>query len=122
MSTDADKYWESFAEKLRKYKGLRPLTPREADEALRKIPKRPVDHEEIDRFVDAAVHGEIIGAEPEPETNSPLTFDFGSIDAEALAMFRNQGDDSDAADVEEELRQELLHDDEPEEDGDGVGG
>jgi hypothetical protein len=122
MSTDADKYWESFAKKLQKYKGLRPLTPREADEALRQFSKRPVDCEEIERFVDAAFNGEIIEAEPAPATNLPLTFDLGSMNAESLAMFRNQGDDSDAADVEEELRQELMNDDEPEEDSDGVGG
>lgn len=122
MSTDADKYWESFAAKLRKHKGLRPLTSQEADEALRKLPKRPASNEEIQRILDAAFRDEIIEAEPERETGWTPTFDFGAIDTEALALYRGQGDDLDAEDVEEELRRELLNDPESEEDGDGVGG
>jgi len=121
MSTDADKYWESFANKLRKHKGLRPLTPHEADDALRRIHKRPASDEEVQRILDAAFRDEIIEAELERETGWTPTFDFGAIDTEALALFRGQGDDSDAEDVEEELRRELLNDPEPEEDGDGMG-
>lgn len=122
MSTDADKHWESFAKTLRKYKGLNPLTPKEADEALWKMPKRPASEEEIERILDAVSRDEIVEADPQPETGWTPTFDFGAMNTEALALYRGQGDDSDAEDVEEELRQELLNDDEPEEDGDGVGG
>ncbi len=122
MSTDADKYWESFAEKLRKYMGLCPLTPKEAEEALRRIPKRPASDEEIERILDAVSGDQIIEAEPQLETGWTPTFDFGAMNTEALALYRDQGDDSDAEDEEEELRQELLNDDESDEDGDGVGG
>jgi hypothetical protein len=121
MSTDPDKFWDSFAEDLREFKGLRPLTLKEAEEALRKIPKRAADKHEIEAIINAVSRGEIIEAEPERETSWEPAFDFNAMTEEALALYRGQGDDSDAEDVEEELRQELLNDDEPKEDDDGVG-
>lgn len=121
MSTDADKFWDGFAKDLREYKGLRPLTPEEAEEALHRIPKRAADNDEIEAIINAVSRGEIIEAEPEQETTWEPECDFNAMAEEALALYRGQGDDSDAEDVEEELRQELLNDDEPEEDDDGVG-
>ena len=121
MSTDADKFWNGFARDLRAYKGLRPLTPKEAEEALRKTPKRAADKDEIEAILKAVSCGEPIEAEPEPQTSWEPTFDFNAMTEEALALYRGEGDDSDAEDVEEELRQELLNDDEPDEDDDGVG-
>ena len=122
MNIDVDKFWDKFAKDLRAHKGLRPLTLKEAEEALRKIPKRTADEDEIEAILNAVSHGNLIEAKPEPETNWEPTFDFGAMNEEALALYRSQGDDSDAEDVEEELRQELLNDDEPEKDDNGVDG
>lgn len=58
-STDADKFWESIADKLRRVKGFCPMTPQEAEDALSKIPKRPLPEEEIDSIINAVLHGEL---------------------------------------------------------------
>lgn len=117
---DADRYWKKNSGKLRRFKGLAPLTPEEAEAALSKIPPREMPDDELDFLVDAIVGGEI----PEPELHRSTEWspdsNFSEVDCEAV-LFRNEGDaDPEAKQLEEELLKELLDDAEPEDDATGL--
>lgn len=124
MSTP-EQYWEERAAKLRRLMGFCPLTPAEAEEAMRKAKNRTASDEEIDTLVDAVSRGEIPTPD-EPDDVPPADWspeqDYEALELDA-ALFRNEGDDSQKPDkVEEELLEELLNDDEQEDDGAGLEG
>ncbi|MBS0261593.1 MAG: hypothetical protein JSS02_06510 [Planctomycetes bacterium] len=122
--SEAEQYWDERAAKLRRLMGFCPLTPAEAEEALRKAKNRTSSEEEIDALVEAVSRGEIPIPE-EPEDASPFDWspekDFSALESDAV-LFRNKGDGSQEPDKDEEdLLEELLNDDE-EDDGDGLEG
>jgi hypothetical protein len=120
--SEAEQYWDERAAKLRRLMGFCPLTPAQAEEALRKTKNGAVSDVEIDALVDAVSRGEIpIPEEPEGviPTNWSPEEDFAALEADAV-LFRNEGDGSQQPDRdEEELLDELLNDDE-EDEGDGL--
>lgn len=123
--SDAQQYFDKRAAKLRRLMGFCPLTPREAEEALRKIKKRQASEEEIDALVDAVSRGEIpIPESVEEDTESGWTpeKDFEAMELDAV-LFKNEGERSPETDqLEDELLEELSNDGESENDADGLEG
>ncbi len=115
---DAEQFWNQYAEKLRRFKGLCPLTPEEAEQALKKIPHRNASDEEIDAIVEAITRGELPKSDYELPVDWSPECDYAGIDSEAV-LFRNEGEGSSEPDgLEDELVEELLDDDAPENDPD----
>jgi hypothetical protein len=116
MNSDAEKFWDEVSGKLRRFKGLRPLTPKEAEAELRGAPDYPLTPGQIDSIVEAVTSGELASWEPLPKLDWTNEFNADEVNEEVLQLNRNCGDDDpDTARLEEELRQELLSDDETEE-------
>lgn len=119
--SDAEQYFDKRAAKLRRLMGFCPLTPKEAEEALRKIKKRQASEEEIDSLVDAITRGEIpIPEDSEEDTDPGWTpeEDFEAMELDAV-LFKNEGERTPETDqLEDELLEELSKDDESEEDAD----
>jgi hypothetical protein len=117
MNSDPDKFWNDVAGKLRKAKGLCPLTPTEAEAAFDDAPEVPLSAGEIDAIVESVTSGDPASWEPvsTPDWEAdPATDD---IAEQALQLHRNKGDEDPETDrIEQELEEELLNDDEPEED------
>ena len=119
---DAEKFWKQYSEKLRRFKGLCPLTPEEAEQALKKIPHRDASDEEIDAIVEAILRDELPESDYQPHVDWSPECDYAEIDSEAV-LFRNEGEGSAETDgLEEKLVEELLDDDEPENDRDDMEG
>jgi hypothetical protein len=117
MSSDADKFWEDVAGKLRKKKGLCPLTPEEAERAYNEAPEIPLSPELINSMVESITSGKQASLEPDPEEEWDDDPAFAEVDEQALAVYRNQGEeDPETKQAEADLEEELLSDDEPEED------
>lgn len=115
MSSDADRFWEDLAGKLRKKKGLCPLTPEEAEKAYDEAPEVPLSPELIESMVEAITSGEALSWEPTPDAEWNDDYAFSDVDEQALALHRNQGEETpDTNQAEENLEQELLNDDEAE--------
>ncbi|HWL10155.1 MAG TPA: hypothetical protein VNQ76_17250 [Planctomicrobium sp.] len=121
--SDAEQFFDEKAAKLRRLMGFCPLTPKEAEEALRKVRYRPASEDEIDALVEAVSRGEIpIPEKPDQEFPpgwSPEE-DFEAMELDAV-LFKNEGETTPETDkLEEELLEELLNNDEQEEDIDGL--
>lgn len=113
-----EQYWNQRAEKLRRFKGFCPLTPGEAEEALKKAKRRKASEEEIDRIVDSIARGELPDVDEQPSVDWAPEYDHSAMDREA-ALCRNEGDDANESnDTEEELLEELFDDDQLEDDAD----
>lgn len=123
MSSDADKYWHEIAGKLRKKKGLGPLTPSEAEAAFDAAPEIPLSDDQIQSITDSVSSGELTTWEPTPNLDWTNEVNLEEVEEGVGQLFRNEGDRDPKTDkAEEELRQELLDDDESEDDADGVDG
>ncbi|MEX2139022.1 MAG: hypothetical protein WD894_07155 [Pirellulales bacterium] len=113
-----EQFWNERADKLQRFKGLCRLTPAEAQEALKKARRRRASEDEIDRIVDAVTRGELPEVDEQPGVDWSPEYDHNAMDREA-ALCRNEGDGANHSDeTEEELLEELLDDDEPEDDSD----
>ena len=123
MSDDADKFWDQVAGKLRKVKGLCPLSPEEAEAAFHAAPEIPLSPGEVDSIVDAVTSGELVSWDPVPDDDGETDPSFGEVDEQVLQVFRHEGEDDAEADQEEQnLENELLNENDPKEDEDGLAG
>lgn len=121
MKSDADKFWDDNVGKIRKAKGLCPLTPEEADAAFDDAPEVPMSADEIASIVDAVTSGELASWEPLPQDDYETDPSFGEVNESVLEVFRHEGEaDAEAEAVEKELEDEMLNDNEAEEDEDGL--
>lgn len=121
MSSDADHFWNEIAPKYRKGRGLHRMTPEEADAAFDEAPVVPLSKDEIRKIVEGVTSGELPEWEP-PETEWTDDGEYGEVNEELLAMYREQGDVEPSTDAaEQELRDKMLSDkqDESEDDVDG---
>jgi len=50
---DIENSWQENSDKLRRFKGLCPLTPEEAEQDLKKIPKEDISEYEINSIVES---------------------------------------------------------------------
>ncbi len=123
MSSDADKYWHDIAGKLRKKKGLSPLTPQEAEAAFDAAPEIPLSDDHIRSIVESVKSGELTTWEPLPNLDWTDELDLQTVEDGVGQLFRNEGKhDPETDKAEEELREELLGDDESKDDPDGMDG
>ena len=119
---DNERFWNENADELRRFKGLCPLTPAEASDALKKMPQHEASDDDVDFSMDAVMRGELPNRDDGPLPDWTPECDFAAMDREA-ALCRNRGDhDPEGDKAEEDLFNELLSDDAPEEDEDGLGG
>ena len=119
MSTQGDPLRKDLA-RLRRLKGLCPLTPEEADAELAATPDTPLGDDEIERLLSSALSGSPDAQEPVPEREWSPEGELEGIDEEVLQLNRNAGDEDAEVDqrVDEHLRK-ALGDDGEEDDGRG---
>ena len=123
MNSDAEKRAEEMLNKLRKLKGLAPMTPEEADTAYDAAPAEPIPRDKIRSIVESVTSGELASWEPVPELEWTDNINLDEVENDALQLYRNKGEDDEASDqAEAELRDELLSDDDEPEDTNGVDG
>lgn len=121
MSSDADKFWDEVAGKLRRLKGLCPPTPEEAEAAFDSAPDMPLSEAEIDSIAESVISGELTSWDPVPSQDWDDDPAVAQVGEEARQLFRNEGEEDPEADrVEKELENELLNDDEPKKDETGL--
>jgi hypothetical protein len=121
MKSDADRFWDDTVGKIRKAKGLCPLTPEEADAAFDAAPEVPMSADEIAAIVDAITSGELASWEPLPQDNYETDPTFEEVNESVLEVFRHEGEaDAEAEAVEKELEDEMLNDNATEEDQGGL--
>ena len=109
---DAEKYWNERADKLRRFVGLCPLTPEEAEQALKRIRPQNASDGEIGAIVDAIGRGEVPEVEEQPSVDWSPECDYADIESDAV-LFRNQGEtEVETDDLENQLLAELLDDEE----------
>lgn len=123
MKSDADKFWDDVGSKLRKLKGLCPLTPEEADTAFDDAPEMPMTEDEIASIVDAVTSGELVSWEPLPQEDWERDSTYQDVDESVLEVFRHEGDaDPEADATEQKLEDEMLNDHKIKKDEDGLAG
>lgn len=111
MSTEPDPLRKDL-ERLRRLKGLCPLTPEEADAEFAAIPDTPLAEDEIERLISAALSGVVDAKEPVPEQEWSPEGELDGIDKGMLQLNRNVGDEDAEVDqrVDEHLRKALGDD------------
>src|SRR5262245_42695498 len=100
MSDDADRFWDDVAGKLRKVKGLCPLSPEEAEAAFDAAPEIPLTPGEVESIVDAVTSGELTLWDPVPDADSGKDPSFGEVNEQVLQVFRHEGEEDAVADQE----------------------
>lgn len=114
MSSDADRFWETVAGKLRKKKGFCPLTAEEAEAAFDKAPSVPLSKEQIASILKAATSD--VEDEDSDDDEWQDDDEMTSCKEKQLQLFRKPGEgDEEARKNEKELEDEMLNDDDPEE-------
>ena len=109
MSEDPDRLWDRLAPKYRKYKGLCPMTPEEAESAYDAAPDSPLPAGKIRSMIERITR--------EPEVKPAAWQD--SVEHAELCFYREEGEkDPDTEQIEEELRKQMLDG----EDEDGIPG
>ncbi len=117
MSSEADRFWDEYAGKLRKKKGFCPLTPEEAIAAFNAAEDAELSEDRIDSIVEAAITGEtgVEEADEHAAWDGDSELDEVAEDAHQLCRHGNEEDeDADADKTEQDLEDELLKDDEEE--------
>jgi hypothetical protein len=123
MTRDPDKRLDEMLAKLRKLKGLGPMTPEEADAAFDAAPADPVSKDQIRSIVDSVTSGELAIWQPAPDLEWTEKIDVDAVKEDAMQLYRNKGDDDEETEAtEDELRDELLSDDDESENQDGLDG
>jgi hypothetical protein len=109
---NADKWWDDAVQKLRRVKGLCPLSIEDADAELKKAKRVPLSEKLVDSILNRVVSGQ-----PIKEIESPtMPWVEDELDAEfeeeLLQLNRNAGEeDEETAKRLRELREQLLNDD-----------
>ena len=80
-------------------------------------PEVPLSPELINSMVESITSGEQLHWDPVPDDDWEDDPAFAEVDEQALAVYRNQGEEDDETkEAEDDLERELLGNDEPEED------
>ena len=111
MNSDADRFWQGVAKRLRRAKGFSVPTPEEAEAELDAAEEDPLTEEQIDAMVQAANSGEIQSYTPMPDLSWLGAESDEYADEELLVLNRNRGEDDEEIDaLLEEQRREALGD------------
>ena len=123
MTSDADEFWDDVARKLRKKKGLCPLTDEEADAAFDDAPEIPPAADAIESIIESVRSGELTSWEPYPDVGWGDGDPANQIENQAMAVYRKKGNnDPQAERTEQELEDELLSEDESKKNKTGLAG
>lgn len=114
-----DKFWNDVSERVRKAKGLHPLTPQEAEKAYAEAPESRLSQDEIEAIVSGVAAGK-------KERNRPVESDewlgveseeVAEVAEDVLVLNRKPGEsDPETEELLEELRRKALSEDDGEED------
>jgi hypothetical protein len=115
-----EKELDDIIAKSRKRHGFSPLTPDEAEVAYENAQEEPLPKD----FIDSVLQK--VSGDTEKSWEPPVSYDwledsdYSEVEDGVLQLHRNKGeDDSDVEESEEELRNELLSDDDDEDGMDG---
>jgi hypothetical protein len=112
-----EQYYKELTAKLRKLKGIGPLTPEEADAEYENAPEDSISPDEIRSIVGSVTSGDLVSWEPVADLDWTQEMDLSEVEEDALQLYRNRGEDDEKTDeIEDELRDELLSDDDEEPD------
>ena len=121
MTADADPLRKDL-ERLRKLKGLCPLTPEEAEAEFAAAPEEPITPDEVEDLIRRVKSGELDAAEPFPDGQWLDEVEYEDVEEDVLQLNRNAGEEDEATDqLLEELRRKALDDDEQQRDRKGDG-
>ncbi|HUE72854.1 MAG TPA: hypothetical protein VMP01_18360 [Pirellulaceae bacterium] len=116
---DPEKQLKEMIQKLRKREGLCPMTDDEADAAFDAAPADPMSKEQIRSIVDLVTSGNTApwdDAMGEPVWDDEI--DVSEVEEGLVCMHRNEGESDKSADaIEDELRDELLSQEDEEQTG-----
>ena len=111
MTSDAERFWEEAAKKLRRAKGFSVPTPKEAEAELDAAPDEPLTEDQIDAMLKAAVSGDMAVWTPSPDLSWMGERIDSTIEEELFALNRNRGeDDEQIEEMLEEQRRGALGD------------
>lgn len=88
------------------------MSDEEAEAAFESAPEDPLSEDDIKAITETVVSGELASWDPLPELDWTQEMDLGSVEEEALQLFRNKGEeDANTKEVEDELRRKMMSDD-----------
>src|ERR1700721_2006311 len=79
MSHDAEKRAEEMIHKLRKLKGLSPMTPEEADTAYDAAPSIPISPDKIHSIIESVTSRASVPWEPVPDDSDSIVWTHPSV-------------------------------------------
>lgn len=113
MNSDADRFWEGVAKKLRRAEGFSIPTPEEAEAELEAVEEEPLTDEQIDAMLKAAVSEELAPYTPMPDLSWLGDTNDSLLKQEFLVLNRNpREEDKEVDELLKQQRQEALGDDE----------
>ena len=113
MTSDADRFWDEVADKLRKAKGFCVPAPKDLQIELDAIERDSLTDDEIDAMVQMAVSGELATWTPMPDLEWTEDGETNRIVDDVMQLNRNLGDDDPEIDeLLDQQRREALGTDE----------
>src|SRR5262249_7360705 len=113
MSSDSDRLLREDVERLRREKGLCPLTPEEAEKELKAAPAHPLSSADIDSVLDKVKSGELTEWDAEPMPDWANSLNTADVSDDVLQLNRNPGvSDPDTDKLIDDLRRKALADEE----------
>ncbi len=111
MTSDADRFWDQIADKLRRAEGFCVPSPEELQAELDAIEAESLTEAQIEAIVDAAVSGELIVWTSPDEPEWAESGETNRIREDALQLNRNPGvpeEDPETNQLLEQQRREAL--------------
>ena len=113
MTSDADKFWDEVADKLRRAEGFCIPTPEELKAELDALEAEPLTDDQVDEMVRAATSGELATWTPLPDLGWTGEGESSDISDEVMQLNRNLGDeDPEIDELLDQQRREALGTDE----------
>jgi hypothetical protein len=111
MSTDSDRFLKDDLERLRRQKGLCPLTPKEAEEELKAAPEHPLSPAETDSLLEKVTSGDLTDWEVAPTLDWANDVNTTDVEQDVLQLNRHPGNSNPEIDaLIDELRKKALSD------------
>ena len=113
MTSDANRFWNKVADKLRRAEGFCVPAPKDLEAELDAIEPEPLINHQIDEMVEAAVSGEFATWTPMPVLDWNEDAESSRIMQDVMQLNRNLGDeDREIDDLLDQQRREALGTDE----------
>jgi hypothetical protein len=113
MTSDADKFWDEVAGKLRRAEGFCVPNPKDLEAELDALEAEPLTDEQVDEMIQAATSGELATWTPLPDLEWTGEGEPSDINDEVLQLNRNLGEeDPEIDELLDRQRREALGTDE----------